>query len=259
MLFFLTSQPLWLSGALLVGLTTLMAVLGPALVRRCVSLEKLHTNNEVAGFKFATVGVLYAVFLAFAIIVVWQKFSDAETTVAKEAGAASTLYHLSRGLDETQGAALRAAVTNYLKVVITQEWPAMESGAASASARDALQAIYTALLQNRSATQQDTALTSEIFYQLDELTQARRARLLAAEGAVPGIVWVVLFGGAFLTLGFALFFGAPNLRAQMIMMAILSALIFSELLIVVAIDRPFTGSVKVNAEALTEVLADLGS
>jgi hypothetical protein len=259
MLFFLTSQSLWVSGAILVGLTTLVATLGPALVRRYVGLERLRTNNEVAGFKFATVGVLYAVFLAFAIIVVWQKYSDAESTVAKEAGAAATIYHLSHGLGEVPGGALRAAVTNYLKVVISEEWSDMDRGGTSRPARQALQAIYMALLQARSVGQQDTALTSEIFYQLDELTQARRARLLAAEGAVPGVVWVVLFGGAFLTIGFALFFGTPNLRAQMVMMAVLSALIFSELLIVVAIDRPFTGTVKVGPGALAEVLADLGS
>jgi hypothetical protein len=256
MLLFLTSQPLWVSGVLLVGLTTLVAMLGPVLVRRYVGLDKLKANNEVAGFKFATVGVLYAVFLAFTIIVVWQKYSDAEATVAKEAGAATTIYHLSRGMEQAPGGALRTALTNYLNVVISQEWPAMERGEASRSARQALEAIYAALLQIKSA--QDTALSSAIFTQLDELTQARRERLLAAEGAVPGIVWVVLFGGAILTIGFALFFGTPNLRAQTLMMGILSALIFSELLIVVAIDRPFTGTVKVGSQALSEVLADFG-
>ena len=57
---FLTTQPLWFSGIILVGLTTIIAMFGPVVVRRRVSLEKLRTNNEVAGFKFATVGVLYA-------------------------------------------------------------------------------------------------------------------------------------------------------------------------------------------------------
>lgn len=58
---FLTTQPLWLSGAILVGLGTLVAMAGPIVVRRHVSLSRLSTNNEVAGFKFATVGVLCSV------------------------------------------------------------------------------------------------------------------------------------------------------------------------------------------------------
>jgi hypothetical protein len=56
----LTREPLWLLGFLLVGLTTILACLGPLFVRRFVTLEKLRANNEVAGFKFATVGTLYA-------------------------------------------------------------------------------------------------------------------------------------------------------------------------------------------------------
>jgi hypothetical protein len=89
--FFLTSLPLWLPGVMVVGLGTLLAMLGPALVRRHVDVKRLAANNEIAGFKFATIGVLYAVLLAFAIIVVWGKFSDAEVDVVQEAGAAENL------------------------------------------------------------------------------------------------------------------------------------------------------------------------
>src|SRR5271167_3433979 len=55
MLFLLTTQPIWVSGTILIGLTTVLAMLGPYVVRRHVALERLTTNNEVAGFKFATV------------------------------------------------------------------------------------------------------------------------------------------------------------------------------------------------------------
>ena len=45
----------------------------------------------------------------------------------------------------------------------------------------------------------------------------RRERRVMADGIVPAIIWVVLFGGAFLTIGFTFFFGAENLRAQLVM------------------------------------------
>ncbi|HEY2132089.1 MAG TPA: hypothetical protein VGH36_03805 [Acetobacteraceae bacterium] len=83
---FLTTKPLWISGLILVGLTTIVAMLGPVCVRRRIGLDRLAINNEVAGFKFATIGVLYAVLLAFTVILVWERFSDAEADVAQEAG-----------------------------------------------------------------------------------------------------------------------------------------------------------------------------
>jgi Na+/proline symporter len=97
MTFFLTTLPLWLSAVILIVPTTLLAMAGPVIVRRYVQVDHLRTNNEVAGFKFATVGVLYAVLLAFAVVVVWEKFNQAESEVAKEAGAAATVFRLTQG------------------------------------------------------------------------------------------------------------------------------------------------------------------
>src|SRR5579862_9462726 len=212
MIAYLTAAPLWLSALILVGLTTAIAMLGPIAVRRFVTFEKLSINNEVAGFKFATVGVLYAVLLAFAIILVWEKYNDADTTVAKEAGAVATLYHLSRGLDAEHAAAFRDALTRYLKSAIADEWPSMDQGYKSANhsyesaiTQAALNNLYIVLLSPSPSS--NSALMSEIFYQLDVLTQARRTRLLASEGAVPGVVWAVLFVGATVTFIFTLFFG----------------------------------------------------
>jgi hypothetical protein len=258
MLFFLTSQPLWLSGLILVGLTSIIAGVGPALVRRHVKLEALSTNNEVAGFKFATIGVLYAVLLAFAIIFVWQRYNDAENNVAQEAGAAANIYRLSRGLDDHVGTALRDSLTGYLHAAISSDWPAMERGTPepNATGRLALDGIYTALLTNANADPRAGLVIPEILRQIDLITQARRSRLITAEGIVPNLIWLVLFGGAILTIGFTFFFGTKNLRAQTAMAVVLSVIVFSELLIVVAIDRPFTGSIKVGPEPLVRVLAD---
>jgi hypothetical protein len=58
------------------------------------------------------------------------------------------------------------------------------------------------------------------------------------------------------TIAFTFFFGTRNLRAQTMMTGLLALLIFSELLIIVAIDRPFTGSVKVEPTPFADVLAD---
>lgn len=81
----ITTWPLWILGAIAL-VATLIVMCGTISIRRWIGLERLSSNNEVAGFKFATIGVLYAVLLGFAVIVVWQRFNDAENTVAQEAG-----------------------------------------------------------------------------------------------------------------------------------------------------------------------------
>src|SRR4051794_27748583 len=163
----LTTLPLWLSGVLLVGGATLIAMAAPAFVRRHFSSDRLRINNEVAGFTFATVGVLYAVLLAFAVIIVWERFSEAERAAAQKAGAAATLYRLANGIGEGPGEALRESLTGYLRVAVTAEWPAMGRSGSSREVTRALDSTYAALLTFTPGDGRGTALLDEALRQLD--------------------------------------------------------------------------------------------
>jgi hypothetical protein len=257
MIFFLTTQPIWVSGAIIVGLGTLLSVLGTVLVRRYTDVKRLTPDTEIAGFKFGTIGVLYAVLLAFAIIVVWEKFSDAELDVVQEAGAAENIYRLSQGLSDNARVAVLRSVASYLKTAINVDWPTMDQGTAGTrgATKRALDAVYAALVS--SSGQGDSAVISEMLRQAELITQSRRARLVASEGAVPKALWPILFGGAAITLGFTFFFVTQRLLTQVLMTALLAIPILSELLIIVGIDRPFSGPVKIGPNPLAAVLADV--
>jgi Protein of unknown function (DUF4239) len=246
--------PLWLSAPLVVGIPTVAAMLGSFWIRRWVTAERLMTNNEVAGFKFATVGVIYAVMLGFAVIVVWEKFRDAEAAVTQEAGAIVAVYRLSEGMDASTGATVRSRLTTYAKSVIDDDWPAMARGRISPAATHTLNDLYSAVLAGANSERLSSPVLAEIFYQLDLITQARRSRAVLAGGVVPGVVWLVLSVGALFTITFTFFFGTRNARAQVLMTGLLSGLIFMGLLVIVTIDHPFTGPVSVVPESIVLVL-----
>jgi Protein of unknown function (DUF4239) len=252
---FLAGLPLLLSALLIVVLPTALAMCGPLLVRRRFGLERLTTNNEIAGFKFATVGVIYAVLIAFAVIIVWERFSEAERGVVEEAGAAATLYRLADG-DEPQARAVRGALSNYLTVALADDWPQMAHGHGSAEVTRALSALYSATLNLAQSQVRPQPVVMEVFNQLDRITQARRTRLHLAQGIVPTMLWTVLLTGGILTVGFTFFFGTRNLGAQMLMTGILALIVFMGLFVIVTIDHPFTGPVHVRGEPLETVLAD---
>jgi tryptophan-rich sensory protein len=255
---FLAGVPLWLGALLIVILPTLLAMCGPVLVRRRFSLERLTTNNEIAGFKFATVGVIYAVLMAFAIIIVWERFADAENSVVEEAGAAATLYRLAPDADP-ESRAMRAALSDYLQLALSSDWPQMARVHGSPEVTHALDALYTRALALTRAGAPQPAVQMEIFHQLDAMTQARRARLHLATGIVPGVLWGVLVLGGVLTVAFTFFFGTRNLRAQVMMTGILAVIVFMGLFVIVSINHPFTGPVHIDGEPLATVLGDLGS
>ncbi len=245
--YFLSSLPLWLLIAIIVVTPTVLAMGAQILIRKRVGLDKLVNNNEIAGFKFATVGVIYAVLLAFSVIVVWEKFSDAQTSVAEEAGATGALFHYAEG-KEPDAVAVRTALANYLTTTIEDEWPAMARETESPVTQHALDSLYDAALALNRSGARTTADMSEVFRQLDNVTAARRVRLHLATGLVPNVIWIVLFTGALLTVGFTLFFGSENLVAQVSMTGVLSVLVTMGLVVIISIDHPFTGPVYIHPE-----------
>src|SRR5271156_6451053 len=254
---FLSGLPLWALIALIVIVPTALAMTAQVLIRRWVGVETLVKNNEIAGFKFATVGVIYAVLLAFSVIVVWEKFNDAQTSVAEEAGATAALFRYADG-KEPEAVALRTALVNYLKTIIDEEWPAMGLESEAHGVTAALNKLYsTALALNQSGAR-DTADMSEVFRQIDQVTAARRIRLHLATGLVPDVIWIALFAGALLTIGFTLFFGSENLLAQVSMTGVLSLLVTVGLVVILSIDHPFTGPVFIHPDPRASVLAEFG-
>jgi hypothetical protein len=127
--------------------------------------------------------------------------------------------------------------------------------AARGVTKQALDAVYAALVS--SSGQGDSTVVSEMLRQAELITQSRRARLVASEGAVPKALWPILLGGAVITIGFTFFFVTQRLLTQVLMTTLLAILILSELLIIVGIDRPFSGAVKIGPNALGAVLADV--
>ncbi len=210
---FLTSRPVWVL-VLLLCLFTALAMIGPVLVRRRIPLDQLRGNNEVAGFKFAVIGVLYAVLLAFVVIITWERFYDAEKALAAQAGSAATIYRLAGGLDDASGAALRANLSAYLQSVLKDDWPAMAVGRSSLATTRVLSDLYERVVQYRPSDLHGADLQKDLLGELDQLTRARRERLVMAEGTVPNAIWFVLFLGAALTISFTVFFGTQSLIAS---------------------------------------------
>jgi Protein of unknown function (DUF4239) len=257
MVFWLTSRPGWVL-VLFLFMFTVLSMAGPFLVRRRIRLAHLRGNNEVAGFKFAVIGVLYAVLLAFVVIITWERYHDAEKALATEAGSAATLYRLAGGLDGASTAAFRVNLSAYLNSVLHDDWPAMVRGRSSAVTTQVLSDLYDQVIHYPTANLHDSTMQADLLAQLDQLTGARRERLVMGEGTVPKVIWFILFLGAALTISFTFFFGTENLIAQSLMTGILAAIILSAVLVVIALDRPYTGAVTVSKEPIRWVLEGMG-
>jgi len=65
-------------GSLFVVVLVGLSIFGLVVFRRTVSHTRLEEANAVSGQVFQLAGVLYAVLVAFVVVVVWEQFGDAE-------------------------------------------------------------------------------------------------------------------------------------------------------------------------------------
>ena len=93
-----------LQGLLIVIAATAIFVAGAVAVRRRFPREVFGANHEEAVAVMTTVGTLYAVLLAFTVIIVWTHYSDAKAAVEEEANHLGDLSRLSAGFDEADHA-----------------------------------------------------------------------------------------------------------------------------------------------------------
>jgi hypothetical protein len=233
--------PLWFAGLIIVGGTVFAVLAAQLFIRRRVGLDTLRVNNEVAGFKYGTLGVMYAVLLAFIVIAVWNNFRDARGYVENEAASLAALYLFASGLEKPARGVAAEAVRRYTRNVIEDEWPAMSNGAASDSVRRALQDLFRTYAAFEPVTPGDVQIQQASLRLLVQLAENRQNRIDSAGGTLPAILWLAVIEGAIVVVGFTLFFGAPNIGAQLAMTGLLAATVAFVVTVTFALDRPFAG------------------
>ena len=115
-------------GVVVIGLICLLALAGLELVQRLVPADSRQQHNDVAGFIYAALGVIYAVLLALVVIAVWEEYRAASETVEQEANALAEIFWLAHRLPEPEGSHLQELARSYALEVVDKEWPLMAQG-----------------------------------------------------------------------------------------------------------------------------------
>jgi hypothetical protein len=249
--------PLWLLIFTVVGALEVYSVGLMLACRRKWGPDRLKLNNEVAGFKFSVIGVLYAVLLAFVVIAVWEDYRNTETAVRNEVKAIVDLNQLSYALPEPSASTVRSSLAYYVEDVRKSEWATMARGLPSITAAHGLAHLTEAIINIPAESRKDLALYQQALHLLSVIEDNRSERLDSADGSVPPILWLVLIAGAMVTLGYPAFFGTSNLFAQTLMTATLAALVALALLPALLLDYPFTGQGRIPATAFEQAMQPL--
>ena len=233
-----------------------ISLAGLVLVRRNVELSALEAHHDVAGFILAVVGVVYAVLLAFIVIIVWQQFDTAQAEADTEASIVLALYRDASALDAL-GPDIRPLVLRYAELVVDDEWPHMATEhTQSRPADDALNAVWTSVRAIEPRTRGDAVFYEAAVGSLHEATEIRRARIATSGNQLLAPMWAVLILGGAISVGFTYFFGVRSFAAQALMVGSLAALIGLVLALILSLDLPFSGDIGVGPDRMRGAIAE---
>jgi Protein of unknown function (DUF4239) len=248
----LIASLLW--GTLIVGGITCVATAGALLVRRWVAVEVLERHNEVAGFIYSVIGVMYAVLLGFTAIIVWERYDQAQAEVEKEANVLGDLFRDAQVFPDETRRELETKLQSYARLVVDKEWPAMAEHRSSPETWEAYNQLWQTYYRLTTQNEQERVWYAQSLTRLNELGDQRRLRLLSSRSAgVPNVIWVVLLGAGVITIGFSYLFGTRNILAQVLMTAGLAMTIALVLLSILALEQPFAGITRIQPDAFNQL------
>jgi hypothetical protein len=233
------------------------AVAGLLFVRRRLNPASLSKHNDVAGAIFSIVGTLYAVLLAFVVIIVWEAMGTADERAALEAGTLGDVIRDTSFLQSPEREEMRKHLHEYTQAIIDDEWAAMNDGGSSPRVWDAADRIFETFSTFTPETPRDINVHGEMLRRLNDLSDHRRLRLLSATNKGPALMWGLLIIGGVITLGFSYFLGVERERAHALMVGALAAMIGLTLYLIIAIDHPYGGVISVEPDAFRLAIGEV--
>jgi hypothetical protein len=246
--------PLSVSVMIILALCVIVPWLAVRVVRRVWPPPALKEDNELVGFTYAVYGLIYGVLLTFTIIVAWERFAETERLVMHEATLLSEIWRDSNAFPAPVREGIHTDLIAYVQSVVDDEWPAMAAlGKAHPKTRDVYERLWAHTYRVQPETKNQEAYLPEFLARMNELSGARRLRILYSRMEVHRILWMVLLFGAVPTIAYTLLFSNKHAWIQRIIMGWVMLIVMMGLLITLSLQYPFSGDVSIQPDAFRDL------
>jgi CDP-diglyceride synthetase len=249
----------WFLLALTVGILYAGAELGYRYGRRFADRTPPEIHSHVATVEGALLGLL-ALLLGFAFAMAMSRFETRKQAVLAEVNDLGTTYLRAHLLPDSRRAVCVRLLEEYVQTRI-DDLRAGTDRAQSAVAQDATRRLQVRLWGEAVAAARenpDEVRTGYFVESLNGLIDDHGRRAVAMENHVPEVILHLLMLVATLTIAVTGYSSGLRGKRLKALRVILVLLIAATLIVVIDLDRPRRGMIRVGEEGMLRLQADMG-
>lgn len=224
---------------LIVGCTAVLSVAGLFVVRKKFSREQFESCHEVGGFLLSVVGTLYAILVGLIVVNSQGKVDAASQMAVSEANMLSNIYHLSNTFKEPARTRIHKHIYDYAVAAVNQDWSRVEEGVEKEATIPAYQALWKEITTYVPHEDNESQCYSTMLGNIQELSEARKYRMVAARGGLSPVLWAVLIAGGAMIVLFTYFFFVNSFVAQAVMTAFVSIFLSLNVYLIFICQNPY--------------------
>lgn len=216
--------------------------------------QKSHEIDQAVSAIFGSVGMLYGLLLGLVAVAAWQNHDKLKELVDEEAASIVQTYRTISVLKDPSHKLILDDLKGYTKDVIEVAWPAHRHGQNSNSGSDWVSSLHTKIADYESKAGNQTVGYSEAVSAFSAMTKARRMRIYSIDIGIPGELWIVIIGGAILTIPITFFFHMPSLKTHLIMTGFYVVFLGGMIALIAILDNPMRGELSISSQPYQKAL-----
>ena len=256
MIHWLASLPGGLIFVIFAAIAIVVTILFDVLMRKLVPPEVRQRASATASVTLQVTATIYAILIAFVIVDAYSQLRETQGQISAKAAHLAVVYENSRDLPEPAGNDVREATLAYARSVVQHGIPRLEDTSHPDERSDhALENIFRTVHRYEPKTESERAAYQDLVQALDGIVESRAELLDSARATIPTTLLVLLVIIGLVVMAVATFLDTRHRTSHLIILSALALVIWLTIALVISLDYPFSGLIRVTDEPIKEFLA----